>query len=61
MTEQIEYVQKRMELLDAQKLSFMQSRTKLLSEEILNLQTNIKEVRELAHNKDEVSRHHSIW
>eukprot|EP00347_Sterkiella_histriomuscorum_P022022 403331958 len=54
ITEQIEYVQKRMELLDAQKLQFMQSRTKLLSEEILNLQSNQRDVKDLGHNKEEI-------
>jgi len=32
----------------------MQGRTKLLSEEILNLQSSMKEVKDLGHNKDEV-------
>ncbi|CDW72269.1 UNKNOWN [Stylonychia lemnae] len=54
MTEQIEYVMKRMEILDAQKLQFMQNRTKLLAEEILNLQGNTKEMRDLGHNKEEI-------
>lgn len=33
----------------------MQNRTKLLSEEILNLQSNVKEVKEIGHNKEEVT------
>jgi hypothetical protein len=32
----------------------MQNRTRFLGEEILNLQSNMKEVKELGHNKDDV-------
>ena len=54
MTEQIEYVQKRMELLDAQKLQFLQTRANLIGQDLLQLQSNPKEVKEIGHNKDDV-------
>ena len=44
-----------MELLDPQKLHFLQSKTKYLNDEILNLQNNMKEVQEIGYDKDEVT------
>lgn len=32
----------------------MQNKTKLLSEQILNIQSNMREVKDLSHNKEEV-------
>lgn len=58
MTEQVEYVQKRLELLDIHKIQFLHKKTAILNEEILSLQSNLSEVKAIAHNKDEVTFHH---
>jgi hypothetical protein len=47
-------VQKRLELLDAAKIQYLQKKTAILNEEILNLQANYQEVKAIAHNKDGV-------
>jgi hypothetical protein len=52
MTEQAEYVQKRLDLLDPAKLYYMQMRTKMLSEELQS--TPQSEWREFGHNKEEI-------
>jgi len=54
MTEQLEYVQKRLELLDAGKIQFLQKKTAILNEEILSLQNNLQDVKAISHNKDAI-------
>ena len=54
MTEQVEYVQKRLDLLDPSKLNYMQIRTKALSDELQALSQAPHEVRDLSHDREEV-------
>lgn len=54
MTEQIEYVQKRLELLDPQRLHLVQVRTKRLNQELLAISSEPKEIKELGHTSSEV-------
>lgn len=54
MTEQVEYVAKRAEMLDASRLHFMQSRTKTLNANLLILSSDPKEIKELGHDKQEI-------
>ena len=52
MTEQAEYVQKRLDLLDPAKLYYMQMRAKMINEELQSTQPS--EWREFAHNREEI-------
>lgn len=54
MTEQIEYVSKRMELLDPQRLVVFQQRAKSLNEEFLGLMSDPQELKDLSHDREEV-------
>ena len=56
MTELIEYVTRRMELFDMQKLLLMQARTKALNDDLHELLKNQQEVKELAHDKKEIDQ-----
>ena len=54
MTEQIEYVQKRREIFDPQRLHLVQVRTKRLNQELLAISSEPKEIKELGHTRSEV-------
>ena len=55
MTEQIEQVQRRLDILDPSKIDLLKKKTAILHEEISILQNNLPEVKAIAHNKDTVS------
>jgi len=54
LTQQVEYVQKRLELLDQNKIQQLQRRTTILGDDLMNLQGNPKEILALKHNKDQI-------
>ena len=54
MSEQIDYVARGVELLDPPRLQYMQQRAKVLSEQVMILGSDAKEVKGLGHDKEEI-------
>ena len=54
VTEQVEQVNKRLELLDQGKLQYLHKKAAILNEELVNISIDAKDVKALGHNKDEV-------